>query len=203
MKKNLIAWSLIMATLSVFGQEETPNWARMRYELKVNALSFSFAEINMQAEFPASAHTSVNFFAGYLFSDNNTTQSEAFGNWGFAGLTYRFYAKNHHHGFYFGPYLKHQTTISRQNILVFNPVLNEAVRERSTSYLYDNYLGAEIGYKGFLTDTYFFELFFGLGRVIWHGNSAGIQSEGPKPMELTNLRGGIVFSRRSIKGGRR
>jgi hypothetical protein len=199
MKRSFAIFLFLLIAGTCYAQSEVPSWARMRYELKVNALSLSFAELNMQAELPMSPHTGLHFFAGFLFTDNNTSQTEAFGNWGFAGATYRFYARDYHKGFFFGPFLKYRLSINSQNVLIFDPVLAEPSRERITSYTSDVYFGLEIGNKGYISDNYFYEVFLGMGRTLNRSSSSGFVSEEFNGMELTNFRVGIVFSKRFIK----
>jgi hypothetical protein len=199
MKRSFAIFLFLLIASTCYAQSEVPSWARMRYELKVNALSLSFAELNMQAEVPMSPHTGLHFFAGFLFTDNNTSQTEAFGNWGFAGTTYRFYARDYHRGFFFGPFVKYRMAINSQNVLIFDPVLAEPVRQKVTSYSSDLYFGLEIGTKGYISDNYFYEAFLGMGRTIASGNSSGFATESANGMELTNFRIGIVFSKRFLK----
>jgi hypothetical protein len=170
-KKHLLTFACVVwGAISAQAQIDP-----MRYELKTNGLAFAFGEINILYESPVKQYTSINLFAGHLFSDN--TSQTSWGNWSYIGGTYRFYQKENHHGIYFGPFVKYRVQYASRDVLVLDPVTLDPQRTTVRSFDSNMYLGLEIGTKGRFNDVLLYEVFAGAGRPLASWNNTGFNAE--------------------------
>lgn len=194
MKKKLLFLATIVFgfVMNGFSQENA-----MRYELKTNALGFAFGEINLHYEKPVKRFTSINLFAGHLFSDQGS-QSD-FGNWSYLGGTFRIYQKDAHKGFFFGPFIKYRVQYDSRDVLVLDPIT--LIENSTTVRSYDSniFLGLELGTKGKFNETLLYEVYVGAGRPIASWTSSGFKAENDGIGALAHYRAGIVLNYRWTK----
>lgn len=168
----------------------------MRSEIKTNALAFAFGEINILYEIPVRKYTGANFFVGHLFSDNSS--QSGWGNWTYAGGSYRFYKEENQHGLFFGPFLKYRVQYATRDLLVLDPITLESNRTTVRNYDSNFYVGMEVGKKGSFNSTLLYEVFLGAGRPLARWNSSGFNAENEFG-ELAHYRLGILLNYRRPK----